>query len=267
MAQENTDYLTPLLSLYAKYNQNNQLNNNYSQLQDQQQQQLASLNNLFTPNSAYAQTLREQLSRRDAARGARSQYGPREVELMAKLAGQQAQASQVGLQTLYSPQAMQMAQARASSNPNVSQPASLAMYSKMLGGLPSLYKAGNGLYNQGQQFLRTSDTVDKYNKFKAAINNGTAVDDTVNPDLWNGGASGAYAPDLSTLDYYNGVDYGTGLDVGDIYNYADYADTAADFSNAYDAYDTASTAADVYNAYDTASTASDAADWLSWMDY
>lgn len=46
---------------------------------------------LFGPNSAYAQQLRQQLERRDAASGRRSQYGPREVELQAKLAQMAAQ--------------------------------------------------------------------------------------------------------------------------------------------------------------------------------
>lgn len=45
-----------------------------------------SLQNMFSQNSPYAQQLRQQLSRRDAAAGRRSQYGPREVELQAKLA-------------------------------------------------------------------------------------------------------------------------------------------------------------------------------------
>jgi hypothetical protein len=41
---------------------------------------------MYGPNSAYAQQMRQQLERRDAASGRRSQYGPREVELQAKLA-------------------------------------------------------------------------------------------------------------------------------------------------------------------------------------
>ncbi len=49
----------------------------------QQTQQLA---DLYGPASPYAQQLRQQLERRDAASGRRSQYGPREVELQAKLA-------------------------------------------------------------------------------------------------------------------------------------------------------------------------------------
>lgn len=44
------------------------------------------LASMYGPNSAYSQQLRQQLDRRDAAAGRRSQYGPREVELQARLA-------------------------------------------------------------------------------------------------------------------------------------------------------------------------------------
>jgi hypothetical protein len=44
------------------------------------------LSGLYGQNSPYAQQLRQSLERRDAASGRRSQYGPREVELQAKLA-------------------------------------------------------------------------------------------------------------------------------------------------------------------------------------
>jgi hypothetical protein len=48
----------------------------------------ASLSDLYGPDSPYARQLRQQLERRDAASGRRSQYGAREVELQAKLADQ-----------------------------------------------------------------------------------------------------------------------------------------------------------------------------------
>lgn len=58
----------------------------------------------FGPDSPYAQQLRQQLERRDAQAGRRSQYGPREVELQAKLAevnaNQQAR-NAPALQSLY----------------------------------------------------------------------------------------------------------------------------------------------------------------------
>ncbi len=63
--------------------------------------QINSLEGLYGQNSSYATAMREQLNRRDAAAGRRSQYGPREVELQALLAGNAAKL-QPGLQQLYS---------------------------------------------------------------------------------------------------------------------------------------------------------------------
>jgi len=48
--------------------------------------QIGGLNSLFGQNSPYAQQLRQQLDRKDAAAGRRSQSGTREVELQARLA-------------------------------------------------------------------------------------------------------------------------------------------------------------------------------------
>lgn len=56
-------------------------------------QQIQSLGNMYSPNSPYAQQLRQELERKDAAAGRRSQYGPREVQLMAALADKQASVS------------------------------------------------------------------------------------------------------------------------------------------------------------------------------
>ena len=251
------DYITPLVSLFAKMNQNKQLNNNYNQLAQQQQQQLGSLNSLYGTDSPYAQTMRQQLDRRDAARGARSQYGPREVELMAKLAGNQSQANQSALNNLYSPGAMQMAQARASSNPLVSNPAAIAMYGKMLGGLP-------GLFDKAQNAYRSYDTADKYSKFKDAIKAGTAVDDTYDSGL-NAMSMGldGYG-DMGS--YYGGQDY-TGLDVGNLGDWADYSNYA-DMADAadYSSYaDYGSAAADTANYASAASDASDYADYASYV--
>lgn len=50
-----------------------------------------SLQQLYSPNSAYAQQARKAMERRDAARGRNSQYGPRETQLAALLADKQAQ--------------------------------------------------------------------------------------------------------------------------------------------------------------------------------
>lgn len=50
----------------------------------------AKLDSLFSPTGDYALELRNQLERKDAAAGRRSQYGTRETELMAKLAKEKA---------------------------------------------------------------------------------------------------------------------------------------------------------------------------------
>jgi hypothetical protein len=57
------------------------------------QQQIDSLSGMYGPNSPYATQLRQALARKDAAAGRNSQYGPREVELQARLAGLQGQNS------------------------------------------------------------------------------------------------------------------------------------------------------------------------------
>lgn len=74
------DLMTGLQSLYGMY----QNNKTYGQ-------QARTLGNMYGQNSPYAEELRKQLQRRDAAGGRRSQYGPREVELQAKLAQQYSQ--------------------------------------------------------------------------------------------------------------------------------------------------------------------------------
>jgi len=90
---------------------------------------------MFGQNSAYSQQLRQQLERRDAAGGRRSQYGPREVELQAKLA--------------------QMA---AQYGPNISQSnmaAQQASQQRRAQNLSTLYAMGreSGLFNQAQDAL------------------------------------------------------------------------------------------------------------------
>lgn len=69
------DGLGGLASLYGGYKQSQMYKD-----------QANSLSQMFSSNSPYATQLKQQLERRDAAAGRRSQYGPREVELQAKLA-------------------------------------------------------------------------------------------------------------------------------------------------------------------------------------
>ena len=72
------------------------------------------LSDMFGPNSAYAQQLRQELERRDAASGRRSQYGPREVELQARLAEMSSRAApgMIGAATNQQQAAFQAAQAK-----------------------------------------------------------------------------------------------------------------------------------------------------------
>lgn len=57
------------------------------------------MSSIYGPTSQYATELRRQLERRDAASGRRSQYGPREVELMTKLSELEARQRNADSQT------------------------------------------------------------------------------------------------------------------------------------------------------------------------
>lgn len=63
---------------------------NASDLKGANAEALSQLNQMFTPDGAYAKELRNQLERKDAAAGRRSQYGTRETQLMAQLAKEKA---------------------------------------------------------------------------------------------------------------------------------------------------------------------------------
>jgi len=85
----NTALLNAGLGAYLGSKANNEINS-----------QIGGIKDLFSPNSAYAQQLRQQLERKDAAAGRRSQYGGREVELQAALA-KMAAGQAPTLQSLY----------------------------------------------------------------------------------------------------------------------------------------------------------------------
>ena len=63
---------------------------NAGNLRDANAAAIQKLDELFTPAGPYAQELRKQMERKDAAAGRRSQYGTRETELMTNLAKQRA---------------------------------------------------------------------------------------------------------------------------------------------------------------------------------
>lgn len=95
---------------------------------------LGGLQGLYSQNSPYAQQMRQSLQRRDAAGGRRSQYGPREVELQAKLA--QMASSQIP--------AMNQLQQRQNMNRAIMLQQGLGAFNKM-GGLEGL----QGLFGMG----------------------------------------------------------------------------------------------------------------------
>ena len=106
------------------------------------QGQITNLQQLFGPNSAYATQLKQELERKDAAAGRRSQYGPREVELQARLA--QLASGQAGtLNQLYNQQ---------NSNRNLMLSSLLnnGAVSKGVGSLIDMFGGGsNGTYREG----------------------------------------------------------------------------------------------------------------------
>lgn len=97
---------------------------------------LGSLQSLYSQDSPYAQALRKQLQRQDAQGGRRSQYGPREVELQAKLA--QMASNQIP--------AMNQLQQRQNINRAIMMQQGLGAFNKMGGirGLKDLISSGWG---------------------------------------------------------------------------------------------------------------------------
>jgi hypothetical protein len=99
---------------------------------------LGGLQSLYSQDSPYAQAMRQQLARRDAASGRRSQYGPREVELQAKLA--QMASGQIPAMT----NLMQMQNGIRNTNINT-----LMQLFKQGGGGQMLQDGLSGLFNKG----------------------------------------------------------------------------------------------------------------------
>lgn len=108
---------------------------------------LGGLQGLYSQNSPYAQQMRQSLQRRDAAGGRRSQYGPREVELQAKLA--QMASSQIP--------AMNQLQQRQNMNRAIMLQQGLGAFNKMGGleGLQGLFGLGGagGMFDQAASGL------------------------------------------------------------------------------------------------------------------
>ncbi len=84
------DLFSGLAGLYSANQSGQAARGTNEQNQAALQGQIASLSNMYGPNSPYAAQLRQALERKDAASGRNSQYGPREAQLQALLAQQQA---------------------------------------------------------------------------------------------------------------------------------------------------------------------------------
>jgi len=100
------------------------------QYQDQMNNMMGSMSNLYSQNSPYAQQLRQELERKDAASGRRSQYGGRETQLQAMLA--EKQAGLAPMQNILTSQAMQgsIAQQQAARNRQIADLKSIFMPQK-----------------------------------------------------------------------------------------------------------------------------------------
>lgn len=152
----------------------------------QYNQTLGNLNNIFSPNGVYAQQLRQQLERRDAASGRRSQYGPREAQLMAALAEKQAS-------TLSSPGYANLMQQRGNAQNQglntilalmAKNPGALAKAGRFVGnGIDSVMNGGGlgALFNGGYS-----------NAWDMPADSGPQLPDSFLGDNWWGGGEGYF---------------------------------------------------------------------------
>jgi hypothetical protein len=118
-----TDISRTLSSLAGLYS-SNKSNRNYSALAN-------NMASMYKPGSSYEEQLRKELMRRDAAAGRRSQYGPRAVELQAKLA-EMSSRNAPALAQIYG-------QEGAARNQMMKDLLSLGNYSGLIGGLGQLF--------------------------------------------------------------------------------------------------------------------------------
>ncbi len=152
-----------LASLYQNYKNNKESGG-----------QLSSLQNMYGQNSPYSQALRQQLERRDAASGRRSQYGPREVELQAQLA-QMASRNAPAINQLLQMRNQQRGQ-------NLGQ---LAGIYQQMGGMRGIQGGLQGLYSDiGGMFNGMGQYDDSGYGIGNTFDTGSFND--VMPDTWGG---------------------------------------------------------------------------------
>lgn len=87
---ESGNYIPAAIDTLGSLYLNNRASRVNRQYQNQMNDQVRRLSDLYSSNSPYAQQLRQELERKDAASGRRSQYGQRETQLQAMLAEKQA---------------------------------------------------------------------------------------------------------------------------------------------------------------------------------
>lgn len=162
----------------------------------QQKQAQDQLSNLFGPSSSYAQQLREQLERKDAAAGRRSQYGTREVELQARLAGLAAQYAPGMNNSMMemSRQAMQAGQAR-----RQAQSQNLSILDKAASDL-GVYEGLQNIFNRpsGGGTMSNQDAYSLMGEGGYNMNGSMS-----NQDVYNGMGEGSY-------DFLNNQNYNYG---------------------------------------------------------
>lgn len=146
------------------------------------QQQISQLGDMYGQNSPYAQALRQQLERKDAAAGRRSQYGPREVELQAQLAKMAAGNAQTIGNLATSNQANQLALRKQQEQRRGQQLSTLLSLGKSTGAFNALGSMFNG-GSSGGSVMNTP-----YNTSSGSLLDGYSYGDT------GGGWGGFDAP-------------------------------------------------------------------------
>lgn len=237
------------------------VNSQNSQLQGQIDNQTANLAALSDPNSAYMQQARQAIERKDAAAGRNSQWGDRETQLAAALAGQVAQYSpgmnqaitqarnQISsnngslanlYQTAYGPAntssaqqiaALQQQIAAANAQNTTGRQAANAQSNsignmitsggKLLGGLGSLFGGSSGGGNSILDYFGNQGSVNS-----GITGYGNGIGD------WYGGTNGLTGSGISPGSIYDNQQYGYGsLPAGDYLGGGGFGGTPMSFDN------------------------------------
>ena len=214
---------------------------------DKYQSQLAGM---FGQDSPYAQQMRQTLDRNDAKSGRRSQYGTREVELQAALAGKANEVARTGGQLEQVRNQNNQGLVKAQSNEEAIRSARMQRGIGLAGMLPGAYGAGKDVYDRisknglGNIFSSSPSPA----KGAGGIYNGsTDINSIYNGsggavDIYNGsvpsgsegasGLDGSMGGQFGTTNETTFPDSGSGSDVfgGEGYGY-DVPDVGGDFTS------------------------------------